>query len=233
MLRNFRRILAILLLFVSLGMIIWAALPNSRQTDSQVLTPEMMQLPDHAQSAIPLSIPAREVTLEWPAQMRIGEEEVITLSIFPAQADRVNTNGQENYTDLYSLYSLMAEGRFDVAGLKVDPANPRRESMPDGQPLKFKWAVSTDIVGSYDGTVWLSLRYLPLDGSQATQIPVYIQGINIQATSFFGMSENVVYLLGGLGVLVSAVLVYDDIISLLRNINKKITPAGMMKTNDD
>ena len=218
--KNLRRAIAVIILVLSIAFIVWAALPNQRESTSEVITPEMMQL---VSDGTTLSISAREVRLEWPPMMRIGEQEVITLSFVPVAANEGDTSPSAEHTDLYNKFSLLSEGRYEVAGMKVEPANPRGESMPSNQPLTFRWQISTDRAGRYDGTVWLSLRYLPLDGSQPTQIPVYIHPINIEATSLFGLTENTAFLVGGLGILISGVLVYDDLLATSRKMINKTT----------
>jgi hypothetical protein len=220
MLKLFRRFVAIILLVISLVLIIWASIPDKNQTVTQTITPEMMQL---AVDGSRFSLPTRQVTLEWPVRMRIGEDEMITLSFMPTRADPTSPGISADYTDPYDQYSLVVEGRFDVAAMKVDPANPRRESMPKGQPLTFHWQINTDREGTYNGTIWLSLRYLPLDGSEAIQVPIYIDPIDIVTTSLFGMTEATAYLISGVGILLALAIVSRDLIKL---IGKMVKPSS-------
>ena len=219
MLRSLRRILAIIFLVIAVGMLVWASVPNPREIVSQAITPGMMLLDTYG---TPLSISAREIRLEWPRHMRIDEDEIITLRFIPLQPDQARHDPSIDYTDMYSKFSLMAEGRYDVAGLKVNPANPTRESMPASQPLTFRWRVSTNKEGVYNGTVWLSLRYLPLDGSQSLQQPIYIHDIKIQAISLFGLNENLAFLLAGVWIILCVVIVYDDVVRFVKKVVRKI-----------
>lgn len=215
MIRILRRFAAVIFLIVSVGLIVWAQLPNQHQMINQTITPGMMQLLADEQDATPLSIPTREIQLEWPTRIHIGEKESIILSFIPAQSSPVSADSHDKFANIYNEYSLMAEGKYDVAGLKVNPANPTRESMPAGQPLTFRWQISADQEGTYDGVVWLSLRYLPLDGSQAIQVPIFIRDINIEETSLLGLNESMVTILGVVGIFLSIVLVYDDLIRVI------------------
>jgi hypothetical protein len=126
------------------------------------------------QDADPLSMPTRRVELEWPESIRIGEDETITLDFIQVSPDTISQDVPVGYADVYSRYNLMAEGRYDVAGISVVPADPTRESMAAAQPVKFSWNVNSSQAGLYAGTVWLSLRYLPFDGGQASQVPIFI-----------------------------------------------------------
>jgi hypothetical protein len=225
MFRRIRRALSIILLLISIALVIWASLPNKHHTVVQNISPEEMQISSTVKGGDPLSMRVRQVVLVWPDSMRIGDDETITLVFEPVVTDSVSFDHPAGYSNVYSLYNLMAEARYDVSGLSLTPANPTRESMPGGQPVKFTWKVNTDQVGSYNGTVWLSLRYLPLDGGLASQIPIYIQEVSIQASSLLGLNETMAYLLGGVGVVLAAVIVYDDLITwvLKRRIKKTTT----------
>jgi hypothetical protein len=120
----------------------------------------------------------------------------------------------------------MAEGRFEVAGMKVTPREAIRESMPAGQAVKLRWQISTDQAGDYKSTVWLSLRLLPLDGNQVIQVPIFIREMNIQATSLLGMSEAKVYLLGGVGLLLAGFIASKDILNLVRKFKTQKSRSG-------
>jgi hypothetical protein len=220
MFRKIRRVVAFFLFVVSLFMILWAALPNHRLIDEGSISPAMMVPPADGKSSGPGSIPARIVRLEMPASMRIGDEELIKLRFSPATGQNLS-DGLTEFTDAYTFYNIMAEGRYEVAGMHVDPANPTRESMPAGQPVEFTWKITTDEPAAYEGNIWLSLRYLPLDGSPAIEVPIYAREFTIHTSSLLGMNESQVYLLGGLGILISAVIVYDDIIGIASAIIKK------------
>jgi hypothetical protein len=202
-----------MLLFISIALIIWASLPNKHQTVVQSISPAEMQISPSVEGGDPLRMAARQMVLEWSSSMRIGEDETMTLVFEPVESVSATSDQPAGYSDIYSLYNLMAEARYDVSGISVTPANPTRESMPAGQPVKFTWKINADQVGLSDGTVWLSLRYLPLDGGQASQVPIYIKEVNIQTSSLFGLNETIAYLLGGLGVVLAAVIVYDDLIA--------------------
>ena len=216
MFRKLRRVLSIALLLISIAMITWAALPNKHQHVVQSISPVDMQLPQTDQGNNTLSIPARQVKLEWPQSMRIGEDEAITLEFVQVITDSVPSSQPVRFADIYKDYNLMAEARYDVAGMNVSPASSTRKSMPAGQTVKFTWKVNANKAGSYNGTVWLSLRFLPLAGGDGSQAPIYIREINIRTNSLLGLNVSLALLLGGLGVLLAIVIDYDDVLGWLR-----------------
>ncbi len=232
MLKKLRPILSIGLLLISVCLLIWATLPSKRQVAVQEISPSEMQLKSSGQAAIPSILESQQLSLQWPSSMRIGDVEKITLVFKPELNDSASPDAVAEFSNVYDSYNLMAEGRFEVAGTRVDPANPTRESMPSGQALKFKWQVIIDKAGSYPGNVWLSLRFLPVDGSQASQQPIFVQEVDIRATSLFGISGPLARLLGGVGIFFSVLVSFDIMIDFVRNLRRKITTKYTTDTKD-
>jgi hypothetical protein len=231
MLRTIRRSWAVILVLVSIFLFVWAAIPNQHQTYVQDISLPDIKPPNGDGSTALLSMNSRWVTLEWPNSMRIGEMEEITLSFKPVAGNNLAADAQMVENSVYERYNLMAEGRFEVAGVRVKPSNPIRESMPEGQVVKFTWQISSNKAGIYDGTVWLSLRLLPLDGSPAIQVPIFIKETTIQATSLFGLNIGMVYILGGVGVALAMITASSDIIGLKRKWQKQKSAQGNKVTN--
>jgi len=218
MLIKIRRVVSLLLLLSSGLLIVWASIRNPQQTLTQPVSYAETIIPSGTQGITSTIMDMHQVVFEWPRSMRIGDKEEITLILEPVIGEKSTQTPSLVSRDIYSVYNIMAEARFEVAGMTVNPANPIRESMPSGQTVKFKWQISTDQVGSYDGKVWLSLRLLPLDGSQAREVPIYIRELRLQTTSLFGMNEAMAYFAGGVGVVLGFVIEYGDMIALIRRL---------------
>jgi hypothetical protein len=223
MLRIIRRSLSLILILLSIGLIAWAALPNQRQNYSQTISTADLQALNGVVSESGVSMSPRQLTLEWPGKLRIGKQDEITLIFEPVNNDGSTLTVQPVTDNIYDQYSLMAEGRFEIAGIRISPANPTRESLPEGQVVKFTWQVDADKTGIYDGTVWLSLRLLPLDGSPAIQVPIFIREIKIESTSLLGLNVSMAYILAGVGVMLSGILVFKDMVALMRKGKTKKT----------
>ena len=209
------------------GMLIWAAFPNTRQSTMQEIQSSKISIPRRDQPSLGLGMENRQVVLEWPESMRIGDEDEIILT-FEARNKSPVINPDLSTEDIYQRYNLMAEGKFEAAGIMVTPANPTRKSMPTGQAVGFTWRVSIDRAGNYNGKVWLSLRFLPLDGSQAVEVPVFVQELDIRATSLLGMRTETVRLLGGLGIILGLALSIDGMIKFVKRFAKmdKVNRTG-------
>jgi hypothetical protein len=214
-----RYLLSFCLLLFCLSLLVWSLVPAKKQQDIQLLTASRMSLkPDEGE---PFAILGnRQLRLIYPSAMRIGDDGVIELLFEEVQGNRNLANLQNGLIDAYTSYNLMAVGELAVTGLRVNPANPIRVSMPPGQDLHFTWRVVAQKAGSFPGRIWLSLRFLPLSGNAPTEVPIYVKEVDIQGTSIFGFTGPKARLAGGMGGLFSLLLIFPDI---FRKIN-----AGMV-----
>jgi len=211
-----RRGFAMVLLSMAAGVLVWAFVPAKRQVMMATLSPADMQLKPDGGGNSPAILGSRLVMVEWPSVMRIADRYWMELDFSQLDDGLSLTEQPAGFSDAYEDYNLMAEARFEVAGIRVEPSNPTRESMPRGQPLKFKWQLTATQPGTYDGTLWLSLRFLPLDGSPPSQQPVYVQKVRLTTTRLVGMSAPVARWTGGVGALLGIVLLFGDMIGWFR-----------------
>jgi hypothetical protein len=224
--KKIRQLLSISLLTSSIVLILWSLLPTPRLEQVRSIQPGMLGVKPNGdkQPRLPGN---RQVRLEWPGSLRIGDEGEIRLSFENLEAASLDSELGTGFYDIYERYSIMAEAKFEAAGVTIEPGNPTRVSMPPGQPAHFKWTVSPQQVGSYHGNVWLTLRYLPLDGSTPIQEPVYINEVELNVSSVMGLSRSMAQLLGGLGVIIGILLVYTEMISLATG-RKNRAPLGSL-----
>jgi hypothetical protein len=204
-------------------MLLWAMWPSQRQQMSQYLEPANMQLPADGQAANPTLLEVRQVRLEWPELLRIGDQAMISLAFVPLKDESDTVVSSASIRNAYASYNLMAEGRFEVAGVNVDPANPRRESLPQGALVNYHWKISAVDAGSYPGEVWLSLRFLPLNGGQANSVLIFVHEVDIRAASLFGLSGPLARGTGGVGIVVGLGMSFDVMIDMIKRLTNKGT----------
>jgi hypothetical protein len=216
MLRKIRHVTGPGLLFCGAILLAWACFPVRQQMIEQTILPTEMQLPNNGQPAQAV-LESRRVILEWPDSMRIGDSEEIKLIFEPSGEATIEGNPGIALSNIYDRYNLMAEGRFEVAGVEVEPANPVRESLTAGQSIVYKWKITAEKTGLYPGKVWLSLRFLPLDGKASTQSPIFITSINLKLTSLGGISGPAARLLGELAIILGIMANIDVMIAWMGN----------------
>ena len=209
-----RFLLALGLLVISIILLVWSFVPAKKRVVVQLLQPTMMSVKSNGGEETAI-LENRQVRLEWPSSLRIGDEGVIQLDFEVTQVDVSSLNQQSGLVDAYTNHNVMAEANYEVAGMKIMPANTTRVSMPPGQPVKIIWKITPEQDGSYLGIVWLSLRFLPLDGNNPIQIPIYVKDIKVQVSSLVGLNGSLARLFGGVGVLVSLLLVFEYAINVV------------------
>ena len=216
MLKKIRHIFSLVLAVLGLIALVWGVWPVRRIKLVQIIQPESMQM--QAAGAIRglAVLETRQVTLEWPESLRIGDQGSIDLVFAPVNAGVVAQPPAARFDDVYARYNLMAEGRLEAAGVRVNPADPRRESLPAGQTVKYSWRVSAQKAAIYPANAWLLLRFLPLQGGSASELPVFVHEIEIRETSLLGLSGPAARVVGGIGMLISLALGYDVMISVPR-----------------
>jgi hypothetical protein len=247
--KNMRRYLIWVALLVSAIILLWGVWPFATQERSIRLTREDMQwlLPGASLPATqgPSSdtelTPSEErlLVLEWPARIRSGDARVIRLTLeADTEGNLVPTTQLEgsqvtgepiSIPDLYDTHNLVAEARMDIAGVQYTPSGLVSEAMRPGRPVIFLWSVRPIDVGDYQGTVWLYLRLVPLDGSEDIRQVLSTQLIEFQAVNLLGMGGTAARVLGSVGVVVSTVLGLDDLVSGLQKLWVILKGSGWRK----
>jgi hypothetical protein len=211
MLKTVRHIIAFILLIIGIGLLVWASWPVREQTMLQTILPEAMRVPKDGEPAQAV-LEIRQVELEWPESLRIGDSGEIRLAFVPAGVGTPADSSGIKFGDVYDQYNLMAEGRFEVTGVKVEPANPVRESFLAGQKILYAWKITADEAGIYPGTVWLYLRFLPLNESSPSQSPIFVSRVELKITSLWGISGPIARLLGSGAMGLSVIASFDVMI---------------------
>jgi hypothetical protein len=180
---------------------------------------------------------ARRLTLEWPPIIRVGDSDVIRLTLevdaqgnlLPtAQIEGHETQGETVFIpDLYDTHNVMAEARLDMAGMQVTPEGEVGEPLLRGQSATFFWSVRPQEVGDYRGTIWVHLRFIPLDGSQESRRPLNAQLVEVQAVNFLGLGGSAARWAGTLGTLVGSFFSLENLLPwVVGKLRKKATPLS-------
>jgi hypothetical protein len=185
-----------------------------------------------AQPALP---ERRYLKLEFPPKIRAGDSDVIRLTlevddkgnIVPtAEVEGNAVTGEViEIPNLYETHDVIAEARFDIAGVDVRPAELISMPISQGQRALFFWSVRPNDVGVYRGTIWLYLRFVDKVSGEESQKTVSAQIVELEAVNFLGLSANLARSTGVVGSLVGTILgfpFFEDILKfLLRRRSKK------------
>jgi len=194
-------------------------------------TPEVTPVP-----AVPEE---RLLILEWPPKIRVGDSDLIILTLemdeegnlsATAQfADHQVKSTQVQITNLYDTHDVVAQARLDMAGVEYSPKGEISEPMRPGVPVKFSWSVLPRQVGSYRGTIWLHLQFIPLDGGESSRQALSAQVIDIDAVNLFGMAGAPARVVGAIGTIVGVLLSMDKIGGWLWRMVINVLPKSKIK----
>lgn len=184
--------------------------------------------------ALPAIPEKRRLTLESPTQIRAGDSDVVRLTlevdelgnITPtAQIDGNVVTGEDvEIPDLYETHNVIAEAKFDIAGIQVSPPELISQTLSKGQAVNFYWSVRPVEVGNYRGTVWFYLRFVDKVSGEETRKTVSAQLVEIEAVNFLGLPANVVRAFGGIGAFIGVVVgfpFFEDIIKFIFGRDRK------------
>jgi hypothetical protein len=178
-----------------------------------------------AATPAPLDLPAvleeRLLVLEWPSRIRTGDSDLIILTLEidedgnmtpTAQFDDHQVRGSAvEIPNLYDTHNIIAQARLDLAGVDYTPRGEMVEPMRPGVPVVFSWSISPQNVGTYRGTVWVHLQFIPLDGSEPSRRVLSAQVLELDAVNLLGLGGTPARLIGAVGAMVGAFLSVDRI----------------------
>ena len=177
---------------------------------------------------------ARRITLEWPPSIRVGDSDVIRLTIeVDAQGNLTPTAEIEGHAthgetvflpNLYDTHNVMAEARMDMAGMQVAPEGDVSEPLLPGHSVTFFWSVRPEEVGAYRGTIWVHLRFIPRAGGEELRSPLTAQLVEIQAVNLLGLGGNAARWLGGVGTLAGSFISLENLLPWIVGLLRKKKP---------
>ena len=170
----------------------------------------------------------RRVTLEFPPQIRAGDSDLIRLTLEVDDLGNVTPTAQfgehvirgevVEIPNLYESHHVVAEARFDIAGVEIRPMELISEPLAQGSSATFYWSVRPTEKGIYRGTIWLYLRFVDKQNGEESRTAVSAQIVEIEAVNLLGLSANFARATGVVGSVIGAVLgfpFFEDIVKFL------------------
>jgi len=191
------------------------------------------------EETIPTTLPAiperRRLTLEFPAKIRAGDSDVVRLtlevddlgSITPtAQFEgNVVTGEVVEIPNLYETHNVIAEAKFDIAGLQISPPDLISQTLSQGQSVNFFWSIRPTEVGTYRGTIWFYLRFVDKVSGEESRKTISAQIVEIGAVNLLGLPANIVRTAGSIGSVVGAIICFpffEDIVKFVFSRRRRI-----------
>jgi len=207
---------------------------SSESTES----PSLTALPPRgtAQPAIP---ERRRLTLEFPPQIRAGDSDLVRLTLEVDDLGNLTPTAQiggnviagevVEIPNLYESHHVIAEARFDLAGMEVRPAELVSEPLAPGNSVTFRWSIRPPDVGVYRGTIWLYLRFVDKQTGEESQKTVSAQLVEIEAVNFLGLSGEFARTTGVIGSVVGTIIGFPFFEEILRFLFKRRNKTKQVK----
>lgn len=170
----------------------------------------------------------RRLTLEFPPEIRAGDSDIVRLTLevddlgnlTPTSQSGGNTVAGEivEIPNLYESHHVVAEARFDIAGVEVQPGGLISEPLAPGNSATFFWSIRPREAGIYRGTVWLYLRFVDKQSGEESQKTLSAQIVEIEAVNFLGLSGSFARTTGVIGSVLGTIMGFpflEEIVKLL------------------
>jgi hypothetical protein len=219
-----------------------SAQPTSQPGSIQATSPSPSDVPN-PQSPTLMPLPAiperRRLIIEFPPEMRAGDSEIVRLTLevddlgnLTPTAEiggNVITGKVVEIPNLYETHNVIAETRFDIAGMEVRPADLVSEALSPGQAITFRWSIHPSDVGVYQGTIWFYLRFVEKSSGAESRKTISAQVVEIKAENLWGLSGNWARITGIVGSVVGTVIGFPFLEDILKFIFKqrKTKPANL------
>jgi hypothetical protein len=175
---------------------------------------------------------ARRLTLEFPPQIRLGESDIIRLTLevdtlgnLTPTAEfegNVVTGETVEIPNLYETHNVIAEARLDLAGMDVRPVDLISEPLSPGQSVTFFWSIRPQEVGVYRGTAWLHLRFVDKSNGDESRKAVSAQLVEIEAVTLLGLPLVLARGIGIIGSFVGGILGFPFLEDILKFLFRRI-----------
>ncbi len=175
----------------------------------------------------------RLIEIEWPAQMRVGDSDIIRLSLVMDEEGQITPTAvieghavmgePVTIPDLYETHNLVAEARLDLLGIESLPQGTVSEPLAPGKTVNFYWNIQSRTAGEFRGTIWLHVNIVPRDGAgQIERVALLAKPIEIESTTILGMSSQMARIFSLSGSLLSSIIGFPFLESILRFLWKRM-----------
>lgn len=221
--------------FVSSQSVTTSAPPDSEPAEPQPTAPLSLTAVAPETTAQPAILERRRLTLEFPPTIRAGDSDLVRLTLEVDDLGNLTPTAELGghviegevieIPNLYETHQVIAEARFDIAGMEVRPPELVSEALSPGSSVTFRWSVRPPDVGVYRGTIWLYLRFVDKQNGEESQKTISAQLIEIEAVNFMGFSGEFARTTGVVGSVIGTIIgfpFFEDILKFILNRRNKV-----------
>jgi hypothetical protein len=179
--------------------------PAAAPSQEEPVQPTPALVPPQEPGSLPEILEERTVEMEWPDTLRLGDSDVIRLAIVPtAEGYMVEAEFPEHQTQQRAIqferpagYDLYAAAALQGISFEIVPAGEQVRQLRQGETASWYWSLASNQAGRHRLALTLTLRWVDrASGAMVRETQVFSRAMNVQVTSFFGMSFQRVQRIG-------------------------------------
>ncbi len=196
-----RRTFCIILALAALALAVMSCAAAGESTEEPIAAPTSAPEPVGPPPTPEPEIEERLVEVEWPAAMRVGDNDLIRFSLMPAPdggyVPTPEIGGHEvgatpiPMTVARPGYTGYVKATLSAAGLNAELASAEEQSLVPGQANTWRWTISPDSPGEYRAVISLAVRWQPESGTglpgPLTEV-VWERTLTVEARGTLGLS---------------------------------------------
>ncbi len=160
-----------------------------------------------------VTIEHRVVELKWPPSLKLGDSDLIRISLVPSKDGYIVTTEfpehqvatQEVPVPRPGGYDLSGVARLDGVGFAIEPNGDQVQGLPLAERVTWRWTITPRAAGQQRLSLNLRLRWTPSADNKTGvmhETTFYDKGLNVTVLSFFGLTTNMAMMLGFMGLMV-------------------------------
>jgi len=168
----------------------------------------------------------RIIELEYPTQMRLGDSDIIRSALIPTKDGFTVTAEFPDHqvvTDTVTVarpggYDLFALARLDAVGFDLSPQAEQTQVVNPDERTTWRWSLTPRSAGQQRLSISITLQWRPQinNPNPIREITIYSKGLNVQVTSFFGLTTRQAAMMGMIGLGIGVTFSLPLAASLLR-----------------
>ena len=152
----------------------------------------------------------RIIELEYPAQMRLGDSDIIRIALIPTKDGFTVTTEFPDHqvvTDTVTVsrpggYDLFAVARLDAIGFDLSPQAEQTQVVNPEDRVTWRWSLTPRSAGQQRLSISIKLQWRPQanNPNSIRETTIYSKGLNVRVTSFFGLTTRQAAMTGMIGL---------------------------------
>ncbi len=194
-----------------------SGLPLEEPPPTQGPTPLPTEYPGTEGPMVPTPTPfieERKIEIEWPPDMRLGDSDIVRLSLIPTQNGyNPQVEFEEHNLEVKSTeipyragFEAFAIARMDAVGLQFSPKGDQEQRIIEAQILNWRWSISPQNSGTHRLSLQLRIRWVPIGDGRTEEVNIWDSGIEVNVSAPLGIGAPQARTLGAVGILVGGAM---------------------------